>query len=378
MPRHSCGATGSEKPLLDSRRVPGLRRSARRRAKCCALAGHRRRDRAPRAPSRRALVARARALSRARSSSNFHAGTGPCWSRTRTISRARAARLLERFDFIPHARVDDLMVSYAVPGGSVGPHVDSYDVFLLQGHGRRRWQISRQQDLRFVPGLAAEDPRSASSPSRNGCSSRATCSTCRRASRTTAWPRRECLTWSVGFRAPSDRGAGAAPSSISCTTGSSPPGHYRDPGAAPREASPARSRATLAAHMRARALRAIRWSDADVREFAGRFLSEPKAQVVLRRRRARPLAARALRRARRARARPRTRPPLAPAVFWHDVLHERRGGARCAGRGAARLRELADARALRGPGRRAGAAFWDLAYAWYMQGFLHAAEGGER
>src|SRR5258706_14401099 len=65
----------------------------------------------------------------------------------------RAARLLARFDFIPHARIDDVMVSYAVPGGSVGPHVDSYDVFLLQGHGRRRWQISAQKDHAFVPGL---------------------------------------------------------------------------------------------------------------------------------------------------------------------------------------------------------------------------------
>jgi len=50
-----------------------------------------------------------------------------------------AAALLERFDFVPHARVDDVMVSYAMPGGGVGPHVDSYDVFLLQGRGRRRW-----------------------------------------------------------------------------------------------------------------------------------------------------------------------------------------------------------------------------------------------
>src|SRR5262249_50424298 len=43
----------------------------------------------------------------------------------------RADRLLDAFDFIPHARIDDVMVSYAVPGGGVGPHVDSYDVFLL-------------------------------------------------------------------------------------------------------------------------------------------------------------------------------------------------------------------------------------------------------
>jgi 50S ribosomal protein L16 3-hydroxylase len=47
----------------------------------------------------------------------------------------------DRFDFIPSWRIDDLMVSYAAPGGTVGPHVDQYDVFLLQGLGRRRWQI---------------------------------------------------------------------------------------------------------------------------------------------------------------------------------------------------------------------------------------------
>jgi 50S ribosomal protein L16 3-hydroxylase len=49
--------------------------------------------------------------------------------------------LLERFRFLPAWRVDDVMISYATPGGSVGPHVDHYDVFLLQAQGRRRWQI---------------------------------------------------------------------------------------------------------------------------------------------------------------------------------------------------------------------------------------------
>jgi 50S ribosomal protein L16 3-hydroxylase len=62
----------------------------------------------------------------------------------------RAKELLSRFDFIPYARLDDLMVSYAPPGGGVGPHFDSYDVFLLQGEGTRRWQISRQRDLTLV------------------------------------------------------------------------------------------------------------------------------------------------------------------------------------------------------------------------------------
>ena len=50
--------------------------------------------------------------------------------------------LLDRFDFLPSWRIDDIMVSYAVDGGSVGAHVDQYDVFLLQGLGRRRWRIS--------------------------------------------------------------------------------------------------------------------------------------------------------------------------------------------------------------------------------------------
>lgn len=51
------------------------------------------------------------------------------------------ALLLDNFAFIPGWRIDDVMVSYAAPQGSVGPHVDQYDVFLLQGLGQRRWQI---------------------------------------------------------------------------------------------------------------------------------------------------------------------------------------------------------------------------------------------
>lgn len=52
--------------------------------------------------------------------------------------------LLHQFDFIPTWRVDDLMASYAAPGGSVGPHIDQYDVFLLQASGKRKWMISEQ------------------------------------------------------------------------------------------------------------------------------------------------------------------------------------------------------------------------------------------
>jgi 50S ribosomal protein L16 3-hydroxylase len=64
-----------------------------------------------------------------------------------------AHALLHGFSFLPAARLDDLMISYATEGGGVGPHFDSYDVFLLQAEGRRRWRIGRQRDLQLVPGL---------------------------------------------------------------------------------------------------------------------------------------------------------------------------------------------------------------------------------
>jgi 50S ribosomal protein L16 3-hydroxylase len=64
-----------------------------------------------------------------------------------------AADLLARFRFLPDARLDDLMVSYASDGGGVGPHIDSYDVFLLQALGQRRWRIERRPDPTCVPDL---------------------------------------------------------------------------------------------------------------------------------------------------------------------------------------------------------------------------------
>jgi len=59
----------------------------------------------------------------------------------------KVAQLRDQFRFIPDARLDDVMISYATDKGGVGPHFDSYDVFLLQVHGQRRWRISQQKDL---------------------------------------------------------------------------------------------------------------------------------------------------------------------------------------------------------------------------------------
>ncbi len=115
-----------------------------------------------------------------------------------------AHQLLKEFAFIPYARIDDLMVSYAVKGGGVGPHFDSYDVFLLQGKGKRRWQISAQTDLRLKPGMplkilshfkaeaewVLESGDMLYLPpgyAHNGIAET------------------DCTTWSIGFRAPSNQ-----------------------------------------------------------------------------------------------------------------------------------------------------------------------------
>jgi len=66
---------------------------------------------------------------------------------------AAVAALAARFRFVPAARFDDVMISFASDGGGVGPHVDQYDVFLLQAQGRRRWRIARDFDPSLVPGL---------------------------------------------------------------------------------------------------------------------------------------------------------------------------------------------------------------------------------
>lgn len=61
--------------------------------------------------------------------------------------------LLQQFNFIERARLDDVMISYATAGGGVGPHFDSYDVFLLQAYGQRQWRISTQKDLSLIESL---------------------------------------------------------------------------------------------------------------------------------------------------------------------------------------------------------------------------------
>jgi 50S ribosomal protein L16 3-hydroxylase len=188
----------------------------------------------------------------------------------------RAQELLLEFDFIPYARLDDVMVSYAPPGGGVGPHFDSYDVFLLQLAGVRRWRISRQRDLELVAGAplkllrrfrAEQEWRLAPGDmlylppnvAHDGVAVD------------------ECLTASVGFRAPGAQELGLRfleflQDELRLA------GHYRDPGLQPQR-RPAQIGEQMV-HQVARTLDRVEWNTHDVAAFLGQYLTEPKAHIV--------------------------------------------------------------------------------------------------
>ncbi|MCG3186153.1 MAG: 50S ribosomal protein L16 3-hydroxylase [Rhodocyclaceae bacterium] len=186
-----------------------------------------------------------------------------------------AHTLLRRFDFLPYARVDDVMVSYATHGGGVGPHFDFYDVFLIQGKGRRRWRVGMQTSLALVedaplrlladfrpdeewvlePGdLLYLPPCYAHDGIAQG----------------------ECMTFSVGFRAPAAQELAEAflawlPERLALA------GRIADPGRPPTSTPGA-----IPADMLTMAqgfLRGIRWNGALVGDFLGEYLSEPKPNV---------------------------------------------------------------------------------------------------
>ncbi len=187
----------------------------------------------------------------------------------------KADALLRQFRFVPDARLDDLMVSYATDGGGVGPHFDSYDVFLLQAQGRRRWRIGAQQDLTLVEGLPLKilanfepeeefvlepgdmlylPPHYAHDGVAEG----------------------ECMTYSIGFRSPSFQELGEAflqfmADSIDL------PGRYADPGLAPAK-NPAEIPRDMLATV-TEELNKVRWDEEDVTIFLGEYLSEPKHNV---------------------------------------------------------------------------------------------------
>ena len=195
------------------------------------------------------------------------------------LHHAPTEALMNRFRFLSDARLDDVMVSYASDGGGVGPHFDSYDVFLLQLHGKRRWRISTQSDLSLKSGLPLKvlqdfdpehewllepgdmlylPPHVAHDGIAEG----------------------ETMTASIGFRAPQAdeiRGQFLYRLAEQCADGPGSTQRYADAGQPPT-AAPGRIPPHMVEKIGAMIAK-IRWNQADIADFVGSYLSEPKSNV---------------------------------------------------------------------------------------------------
>ena len=189
---------------------------------------------------------------------------------------ASADALLRQFRFIPDARLDDLMISHATDGGGVGPHVDSYDVFLLQAHGQRRWRIGAQRDLSLVDGLPLKVLRNFT-PDEEYVLAPGDMLYLPPQYAHEGVAIGECMTYSIGFRAPAYQELGEAFLQFMSDT-IDLPGRYADPDLKPTT-HPAQIDAAMLENV-GEQLRKIRFTDDDIAIFLGEYLSEPKATVM--------------------------------------------------------------------------------------------------
>ncbi|MGC9561257.1 JmjC domain-containing protein [Brachymonas sp. M4Q-1] len=268
--------------------------------------------------------------------------------------------LMEQFRFIPDARLDDVMISYATDGGGVGPHFDSYDVFLLQAHGTRRWRIGRQKDRTLVPGLPVRiladfqpEEEYLMEPgdllylppgwAHDGVAMG-----------------NDCMTYSIGFRVP-QKGDLAREMLLRMADGAAESlGErlYRD-ASQPAVESPAAIPAALAAFAQ-QAVHAALQDEGSLACALGEYLTEPKANVWF--------------------DAPETLPEILGAVRLHrrsrmlyDASHVYLNGEsyRAAGVDAELMRVLADARSLPAVQvRRASKGARELLHAWIEEGWL--------
>lgn len=183
--------------------------------------------------------------------------------------------LLRSLAFLPFARLDDLMVSYAVEGGGVGPHFDSYDVFLLQGFGRRRWRYGRQDDLTLRPNLPVKILKSFT-PAHDHVFEPGDLlylPPCYAHDGVAITP---CTTYSIGFRAAAHTELGQQ-FLDHLRDRVDLPGRFADPDLAPTS-EPARIGAAMQRRI-GRALDGIRWDAGTIARFVGCLLTEPKSNV---------------------------------------------------------------------------------------------------
>ena len=187
-----------------------------------------------------------------------------------------ADALLRQFNFIPDARLDDLMVSYATDGGGVGPHFDSYDVFLLQAHGRRQWRIGAQKDLALAPDMPLKILRDFK-PDQEFVLEAGDMLYLPPHYAHDGVAIGECMTYSIGFRAPAFQELGGAFLQFMADTVDLP-GRYTD-GDLVASKHPAEIGAPMLSQVTTE-LRKVQFTEDDMTIFLGEYLSEPKANVV--------------------------------------------------------------------------------------------------
>lgn len=188
-----------------------------------------------------------------------------------------AQALLNHFNFIPTARLDDVMVSYAPTGGGVGPHIDSYDVFLLQGAGRRRWSISQQKDLRLIPEAPLRILSHFVSEQEWVLEAGDMLYLPPNVAHWGVAEDNDCMTYSIGFRAPAAREL-AVEFLDACRQESMPDELYQD-----RELQPVTDAAAIDSAMVERVgdmLKRLSWQQEQLGPFLARYFTEPKAYVV--------------------------------------------------------------------------------------------------
>ncbi|MBI5890015.1 MAG: cupin domain-containing protein [Nitrosomonadales bacterium] len=274
----------------------------------------------------------------------------------------QGADLVKQFNFIPHARLDDLMVSYAPKGGGVGPHFDAYDVFLVQGLGHRRWQISTQKDQTLVEGaplrllkdfkveqewvLEAGDmlylpPHCA----HNGIAED------------------DCMTYSIGFRTPWYQEL-AEQFLVYLQDRIEIAGTYADPDLKAQK-HPSEIGDDMLQQV-GRAIRKVRWDDEDVANFLGCYLSEPKPHIFFAAP-SKPMPQDRFDRAVRTRG---AKLDLKTQMLCRTGTVFVNGDAHQVGKGSyTALRGLADARSLP-PSEKYPREAASLLYQWYLDGYL--------
>jgi 50S ribosomal protein L16 3-hydroxylase len=186
-----------------------------------------------------------------------------------------AADLLQQFNFIPKARLDDLMVSFAPDGGGVGPHFDSYDVFLLQGLGQRLWRISEQDDLSLVEGAPLRILKNFNTEQEWLLSPG---DMLYLPPHVAHWGIAvgDCMTYSIGFRAPSAQEFGVEFLHY-LQEHKTLRGQYQDPDLDFHD-EPAEIRSSMISKVGSM-LKDLKWDDEDVADFLGRYLTEPKSHI---------------------------------------------------------------------------------------------------